>query len=360
MASKSVVHHVDKPLNADRVQSILERARKACPKMRDPFPLDVELSGTYRQASLPPLTDAQGVEPVRWLQVSAELGELQATRAILAHMTNRVQLILADKDHFYLGRDIWLEVAPGGQRRPLVPVSLHLQGGEFYLSFNTGGIMFPPAQTSPQERTRYFAEERHRRSDLFARFFQATRLPVMIVSEARSFTFRHTAGGQVDCDKPAEYGHLAASFTVPGASAEDLLERLDAAIAAFGGPAAPIFSCWLRVPAAGRSPDPCRRVYEHVCKAGWPARSWDLRTFLRVASVATLDGLRPCLPTPRTSLKLTLGSLPLPPQPKQRAGRATLLLATRQDGHHLSLRLSATHATEVPRLGRKLGVTFQP
>ena len=68
----------------------------------------------------------------------------------------------------------------------------------------------------------------------------------------------------------------------------------------------------------------------------------------------------PHLPKPRTSLELTLGSLPLPPQPKQRAGRATLLLATRQDGHHLRLRLSAAHAAEVPRLGRKLGVTFKP
>ena len=207
------------------------------------------------------------------------------------------------------------------------------------------------------------------RARFFEELIRVCRLPLKIVTRngkhGPEFDFKAVGGAKWEVN--SSYGGPGDPFgpnhvrcELPGSDPADAVARMETALALCASPLAPQYLLSLWIDAHSSRSGPARKAYDFLRTADWPLTEYKLIMSLRVAGPEHLDSLSVLLPDERTTLRKSVGKFRLPaPAPGGKPRSGGLEVLTRRDGQQLIVRLSEEVSSELPRLGKRLGVTFQ-
>ncbi len=352
------------PLDQGQLLEVWQRAR-GVPGFSDPFPQNWAYRVSKKKGWVPSLAGVPGVAATRHIRVDANLNRAKVTAKVLADVYGdlaRLEPPTADGSprwNFSVSFDFDLLGVPNyPDKTREVSFVLSADDGVPWFHFACS-TTFSWKTDAHEENRRLFAAERTLREDLIGRVIAAARLPLRIVPAGKSFGVEHVAGAWTGHqDELEEYGTGYLHCPLPGESPADLVGRALDGLAIMTPVGQPRYAAHFYLEARPKAADPCRELYRSIQGFRWPVASTSLSTVFRIGSPTGLDGLRPALPGPRAALKVKLARFRPAGQPA-RGPATTLIVKTRQDGHHLSLLVPPGHADLRARLEDDLQVALQ-
>ncbi len=335
------------------------------PGFTDPFPQNWVYRASKKKGWVPSLAGVPGVDATKQIRVDANLNGAKVTAKVLAEIYGalaRLEPAPADGAphlHFYISCDFDLLGVPNyPDETREVNFSLSADEGVPWFRFSCS-TSFSWTTDAHEENRRLFAAERALQEDLIGRVIAASRLPLRIVPAGQSFGVEHVNGVWIGHPKePKPYGTGDLDCPLPGESPADLVRRALDGLAVMTPVGPPRYTVHLYLAARPKAADPCPGLYRSIQGFRWPVASTDLSTVFRIESPEGLDGLRPALSGPRMALKVNLARF----RPAGRSARGpatTLVVTTRQDGHHLSLLVPPEYADSRAALAKELQVAFK-
>ena len=351
------------PLDQGQLLEVWQRDREV-PGFSDPFPQNWAYQVSKKKGWVPSVAGVPGVAATQQIRLDADLNRAKVTAKVLADVYGdlaRLEPPPADGSphlNFYVSCDFDLLGVPNyPDETREVSFALSADDGVPWFRFSCS-TSFSWTTDAHEENRRLFAAERTLQEDLIGRVIAASRLPLRIVPAGKSFGVEHVDGAWIGHqDEPKEYGTGDLDCPLPGESPADLVRRALDGLAVMTPVGPPRYAVHLYLATRPKAADPCRELYRSIQGFRWPVASTSLSTVFRIGSPTGLDGLRPALPGPRAALKLNLARFRPAGQPA-RGPATTLVVKTRQDGHHLSLLVPPGHADLRARLEDDLQVAF--
>jgi len=199
------------------------------------------------------------------------------------------------------------------------------------------------------------------RKNYFDKFFKALEIPIALMEESSDYYFNPTTEGFFSISgagpKKTETGlrgDNATSFRVEISdnSYRGMKSKLRMLLDTFGTGKVTQYSWTIYIDE--KDPDKNAGLYELAVKKSFPARKCEVDFSYQLTGIEGIEGLKNIC-TKKSEFLTTLCSFDLPGQDS-----ATFEITTRADGHHLSLRTSAsTDPDNIKLIERKLGIKFK-
>ncbi len=349
--AKAEEFHAPEPLDPEQLLEVWQRAREI-PGFSNPFPQNWAYRVSKKKGWVPSLAGAPGVTATRQIRLDANLNRAKVTAKVLAQAYSDLAGLEpppaegSPRLDFYVSCDFDLLGVPNyPDETREVSFSLSTMEGAPWFHFSCS-TSFGWTTDAHEENRILFGTERALQEDLIGRVIASSRLPLRIVPAGKSFGVEHFEGAWTGhWDEPKEYGPGGLGCPLPGDSPADLVGRALDGLAVMTPVGPPRYTAHLYLEARPKAADPCPGLYRRLQGFRWPVASTSLSTVFRIGSPEGLDGLRPALPSPRAALKLNLARFRPVGQPA-RGPATTLVVKTRQDGHHLSLLVPPGHETK--------------